>query len=147
LIASISISTDVIQRINSMTTTLITGSASGIGAATRQALMATGHHVIGVDLRQADIVGDLSTAEGRQAVIAQALVRCHGKLDGLVLCAGLGGQTQPASLVTSVNYFGAVELTARAPKRQPSSGRGHFLGGIGHAALGQKPLGCSLRGP
>jgi len=93
-----------------MTTTLITGSASGIGAATRQALMAAGHHVIGVDLRQADIVGDLSTAEGRQAVIAQALVLCHGKLDGLVLCAGLGGQTQPASLVTSVNYFGAVEL-------------------------------------
>jgi NAD(P)-dependent dehydrogenase (short-subunit alcohol dehydrogenase family) len=93
-----------------MTTTLITGSASGIGAATRDALLAAGHTVIGVDLRNADILGDLSTAAGRLAVITQALERCGGQLDGLVLCAGLGGQTHPASLVTSVNYFGAVEL-------------------------------------
>jgi len=61
-------------------------------------------------LRNADILGDLSTAAGRLAVITQALERCGGQLDGLVLCAGLGGQTHPASLVTSVNYFGAVEL-------------------------------------
>lgn len=93
-----------------MPITLITGSASGIGAATAQALKAVGHTVIGVDLRNADITGDLSSAEGRQAIIAQALARCGGQLDGLVLCAGLGAQVQPASLVTSVNYFGAVEL-------------------------------------
>lgn len=93
-----------------MPTTLVTGSASGIGAATVTALQAAGHTVIGVDLRNADITGDLSTAEGRQAVIAQALARCNGTLDGLVLCAGLGAQVQPASLVVSVNYFGAVEL-------------------------------------
>jgi NAD(P)-dependent dehydrogenase (short-subunit alcohol dehydrogenase family) len=93
-----------------MTTTLITGTASGIGAATREALLAAGHSVIGVDLRNADILGDLSTAAGRQAIIVQALARCGGQLDGLVLCAGLGAQVQPASLVTSVNYFGAVEL-------------------------------------
>lgn len=93
-----------------MPTTLITGSASGIGAATAQALAAAGHTVIGVDLRNADITGDLSSAQGRQAIIAQALAHCGGKLDGLVLCAGLGAQTRPASLVASVNYFGAVEL-------------------------------------
>ena len=93
-----------------MPCTLITGSASGIGAATRQALQASGHTVIGVDLRNADINGDLSTAAGRQQVIAQALARCGGKLDGLVLCAGLGPQTDPVTLVASVNYFGAVEL-------------------------------------
>lgn len=93
-----------------MPLTLITGSASGIGAATRDALQATGHTVIGVDLRNADITGDLSTAEGRKAIIEQALARCGGKLDGLVLCAGLGPQTVPVSLVASVNYFGAVEL-------------------------------------
>ena len=93
-----------------MPLTLVTGSASGIGAATVQALQAAGHTVIGVDLRNADITGDLSTAAGRQAIVAQALERCGGTLDGLVLCAGLGAQTQPASLVTSVNYFGAVEL-------------------------------------
>ena len=93
-----------------MPTTLVTGSASGIGAATVIALQAAGHTVIGVDLRNAEINGDLSTSEGRQAVITQALARCDGTLDGLVLCAGLGAQVQPASLITSVNYFGAVEL-------------------------------------
>lgn len=93
-----------------MPTTLITGSASGIGAAAAKALQAAGHTVIGVDLRNADITGDLSSAQGRQAIVAQALARCGGQLDGLVLCAGLGAQVQPASLVTSVNYFGAVEL-------------------------------------
>ena len=93
-----------------MTTTLITGSASGIGAATRSALQAAGHTVIGVDLKNADILGDLSTASGRQAIVQAALERCGHQLDNLVLCAGLGAQTQPASLVTSVNYFGAVEL-------------------------------------
>ncbi|HNG78621.1 MAG TPA: SDR family oxidoreductase [Burkholderiaceae bacterium] len=93
-----------------MPTTLITGSASGIGAATASALRAAGHEVIGVDLRQADLLGDLSSAAGRQAVIEQALARCGGRLDGLVLCAGLGAQVQPASLAVSVNYFGAVEL-------------------------------------
>ena len=93
-----------------MPTTLVTGSASGIGAATVIALQAAGHTVIGVDLRNAEINGDLSTSEGRQTVITQALARCDGTLDGLVLCAGLGAQVQPASLITSVNYFGAVEL-------------------------------------
>ncbi len=93
-----------------MPTTIITGSASGIGAATADALRAAGHTIIGIDLRNADICADLSNAEGRKAVIAQALERCGGTLDSLVLCAGLGAQVQPASLITSVNYFGSVEL-------------------------------------
>ena len=93
-----------------MPLTLVTGSASGIGAATVEALKAAGHTVITADLRNADINGDLSTPEGRKSVLAQALERCGGTLDGLVLCAGLGAQMQPASLITSVNYFGAVEL-------------------------------------
>ena len=80
-----------------MSTTLLTGSASGIGAATRKALEAAGHRVIGVDLQQADICADLSHASGRQAVLKQALQLCNGVLDGLVLCAGLGPQVQQNS--------------------------------------------------
>jgi NAD(P)-dependent dehydrogenase (short-subunit alcohol dehydrogenase family) len=97
-----------------MPTTVITGSASGIGAASRKALEAAGHRVIGVDLRpadtQSDIQADLSTAAGRAQALAAIQARCGGRLDGLVLCAGLGAQTQPVGLVCSVNYFGAVEL-------------------------------------
>ena len=97
-----------------MPTTVITGSASGIGAATAALLRANGHRLITVDLRDADILADLSTPAGRSGALAQVMVevlaRCDGRLDGLVLCAGLGAQVDPASLVVSVNYFGAVEL-------------------------------------
>ena len=39
-----------------MGTIAITGSASGIGLATRQRLEAEGHRVIGVDLRDAEVI-------------------------------------------------------------------------------------------
>ena len=55
---------------------LVIGSACGIGAATVVALQTAGHTVIGVDLRQTDITGDLSTATGRQAILAQAPEHC-----------------------------------------------------------------------
>ncbi len=97
-----------------MPITVITGSASGIGAATRSALEAAGHVVIGVDLRDADVVGDLSSPHGRARVLAgvsaELEARGGGRLDGLVLCAGLGPQVSPASRVASVNYFGAIDL-------------------------------------
>ncbi|MDH4555141.1 SDR family oxidoreductase [Pseudomonas sp. BN417] len=93
-----------------MPTTLITGSASGIGAATRQLLQSAGHEVVGVDLRNADINGDLSSPEGRQQVLEALHERLGGRLDSMVLCAGLGPQVKPESLISSVNYFGAVEL-------------------------------------
>ena len=93
-----------------MPLTLMSGCATGIGAATRQALEAAGHQIIGIDIRDAEIVADLSTAAGRQQALREALARCDGRLDGLVLCAGLGPQTPDVGKVVSVNYFGAVEL-------------------------------------
>ena len=50
-----------------MRTVAITGSASGIGAATRTRLEAAGAHVIGIDLRDAEVIADLTTAGGRAA--------------------------------------------------------------------------------
>ncbi|SDL90952.1 NAD(P)-dependent dehydrogenase, short-chain alcohol dehydrogenase family [Oryzisolibacter propanilivorax] len=93
-----------------MPLTLMSGCATGIGAATRQALEAAGHQIIGIDIRDAEIVADLSTSAGRQQALHEALARCGGRLDGLVLCAGLGPQTPDVGKVVSVNYFGAVEL-------------------------------------
>ncbi len=91
-------------------TTVITGSVSGIGAATRRVLEAAGHHVIGVDLHNAEINCDLSRPEGRAQAVSTVLERCAGHLDALVLCAGLGTSFEPAATITQVNYYGAVEL-------------------------------------
>lgn len=93
-----------------MRTVLVTGSASGIGAAVRSTLEADGTTVIGVDLRGQEIEADLSTADGRSGAVAAALERSGGTLDGVVICAGLGPHVQPSSLMISVNYFGAVEV-------------------------------------
>src|SRR4051812_8107875 len=87
----------------------VTGSASGIGAATKTRLEAAGHRVIGVDRVDAEIVADLSTPSGRREAVEQVSTSCDGRLDGLVPCAGLAGMPdRPASVLVSVNYFGAI---------------------------------------
>ena len=94
-----------------MGTYAITGSASGIGAATSARLQAAGHRVIGVDRVNADVIADLGTPDGRQAAVAAVTEAANGSLDGFVPCAGLAGMpNRPASLLISVNYFGAIEL-------------------------------------
>ncbi len=93
-----------------MRTVVITGAASGMGAAARQRMVSEGYRVIGVDLRDADIVADLSTPQGRAAAIEAVLSYSGGQVDQLVCCAGLGPHVDPATLVASVNYFGVVDL-------------------------------------
>ena len=93
-----------------MRTYVVSGSASGIGAATTALLRDQGHRVVTVDLRDADVVADLSTPEGRAAAVAG--VRAVTEVvHGVVPAAGIGGftGTDPA-LVVSVNYFGALAL-------------------------------------
>jgi NAD(P)-dependent dehydrogenase (short-subunit alcohol dehydrogenase family) len=90
-----------------MRTIAVTGSASGIGAAIRSRLESEGARVIGVDLRDADVLADLSNAAGRKAAV-EALEQIA--LDALVVCAGLGPHVADLAAIASVNYFGAVEL-------------------------------------
>jgi NAD(P)-dependent dehydrogenase (short-subunit alcohol dehydrogenase family) len=92
-------------------TVVVTGSASGMGAATKARLESDGQRVIGIDLRGADIEADLSTADGRQAAIDGVIDRADGSIDGIVTWAGLAGLEKLAgSALVSVNYFGTVEL-------------------------------------
>jgi NAD(P)-dependent dehydrogenase (short-subunit alcohol dehydrogenase family) len=90
-----------------MSSILITGSASGIGAAIRDRLLRQGHRVIGVDLRNADIEANLSSEAGRRALQTAAEELATQGLDGVVACAGIGRPDRPADTI-AVNYFGAV---------------------------------------
>ena len=85
-------------------TYVVTGSASGIGKATAEGLRADGNTVIGVDIRDADVIADLSTADGRTALVSEVTAKSNGRLDGVIAVAGL---VAPSPVTVSVNYFGA----------------------------------------
>ena len=92
-------------------TIAVTGSASGMGAATTHLLRRQGHAVIGVDLRDADVEADLSTTEGRDLAVRAITDRAAVALHGIVTFAGVSGfADRRGSLVVSTNYFGAVDL-------------------------------------
>ncbi len=86
----------------------MTGGATGIGAAIKQRLRADQHRVIVIDIKDADIVADLSTAEGRKAAIEGIHARAPQGLDGFIPLAGIGAHITPPSLITRVNYFGVI---------------------------------------
>jgi NAD(P)-dependent dehydrogenase (short-subunit alcohol dehydrogenase family) len=93
-----------------MGTYVVTGSASGMGGAVVDRLRADGHRVITVDVRDADVVADLSHAAGRRAAATGVLNACDARLDGAVLAAGLGPTPGAERAITEVNYFGVVDL-------------------------------------
>lgn len=90
----------------------VTGSASGMGRAAADKLRAAGHTVIGVDLRDAEVIADLSMPDGRASAAAAVLAEAGGRLDGAVLAAGIGPTpgADRARLIFAINYFGVVEL-------------------------------------
>lgn len=89
----------------------MTGGATGIGAAIKRQLRERGDTVIVVDIKDADIIADLSTTAGRELAVAEIKKASPEGLDGYVPCAGLGPSARPASLIAAVNYFGAIETT------------------------------------
>lgn len=102
----------------------VTGSASGIGAATATLLRANGARVIGVDLADADVLADLGTPHGRSAAIAEITAACDGRLDGLVTAAGIGGSsTEHGGRLVAVNYFGSIALVEGLRAALTAAGR------------------------
>jgi NAD(P)-dependent dehydrogenase (short-subunit alcohol dehydrogenase family) len=94
-----------------MATIALTGGASGIGATLSEQLRHDNHTVINVDIRDAEVIADLTTNKGRSAALAEIAARAPDGLDGFVPLAGLGSATgHPATLITALNYFGAVSL-------------------------------------
>jgi NAD(P)-dependent dehydrogenase (short-subunit alcohol dehydrogenase family) len=85
-------------------TYVVTGAASGIGAATAHYLRERGGRVIACDLHDADVVADLTTIEGRAELVAVVTRLSDSRIDAIVANAGGG----PPETMLSLNYFGAV---------------------------------------
>jgi NAD(P)-dependent dehydrogenase (short-subunit alcohol dehydrogenase family) len=88
-------------------THVVTGSASGVGAAVAHALRHRGDRVIGVDLRDAEVTADLSTPQGRASAVDAVIESSGGTIDTVIACAGISA---PKPLTIAVNYFGVVDV-------------------------------------
>jgi len=119
----------------------VTGSASGIGRAAVQLLEARGARAIGIDVGGADVVADLGTPAGRDAATAAVQRLSGGRLDGVIACAGIGGEDRSrtpaeaierARAIVRVNYFGAIATLAGL---RPLLARGAEAGGSVGAAV------------
>ncbi|MDO8108072.1 SDR family oxidoreductase [Isoptericola sp. b441] len=85
-------------------TSVVTGAASGIGKATKELLESRGERVIGVDLHDADVLVDLTTADGRRALVG-TVADLTDSLDAVYAIAGLA---TPVPATVGVNFFGMV---------------------------------------
>lgn len=83
----------------------MTGSASGIGEATKLILEDRGHRVVGVDIHNADVEVDLSTSVGRDSLRQKVSGLTDGRIDAIVAAAGVAHRTSQS---VKVNYFGAI---------------------------------------
>ncbi|WP_016906066.1 SDR family oxidoreductase [Streptomyces xiaopingdaonensis] len=110
-----------------MGTHVVTGSASGMGAASAARLREAGHRVIGVDLGDADVVADLGTEDGRRHAVEEVLSLSGGTLDGVAAVAGVGPDMRDASAVVSIDYFGPVGLLEGLRPALERSGAGRAV--------------------
>ena len=89
---------------------LVTGGATGIGAAIKNQLIKEAHKVLVVDIKDVDIQADLSSGSGRQAAIDEIRKRAPEGLNGIITCAGVASHTPNHALIASLNFFGSTEL-------------------------------------
>ena len=120
---------------------LVTGAASGIGAATAALFAEHGATVIGLDrnapaaadARLALVQGDITDGEGVQALVADILAR-HGRLDVLVNNAGADVFSAPLPLTDAdwqrcldLNLKGAWNLCKAALPAMVAAGAGSIV--------------------
>lgn len=86
---------------------VLTGGATGIGAAIREQLEEAGNQVFVIDIGESDCQVDLSSKEGRDKAIQAVYDKFPEGIDGFIPCAGLGPATKSSSLVLKVNFFAA----------------------------------------
>ena len=88
---------------------LITGSATGMGAAIKAQLLAENHQVSAIDIQDADFLIDLSDATVRQTRLTELAAR-DTQYDGIITCAGVASHFPDTAKIPSINFFGSVEV-------------------------------------
>ncbi len=88
----------------------VTGGSGGIGGKCIEHLQAQGHSTINIDIRNCDIVADLTSQEGRRAVVDRLHQMAPDGLDGLICCAGVGSECPNPATIISLNYFGTLVI-------------------------------------
>lgn len=104
-------------------TVVVTGAASGIGAATQTMLAERGDRVIGIDRAGSDIDADLSTPAGRMAAI-EAVTAIADVVDAVITCAGT---SIPGEAMVTVNFFGSTEIVKGLQPLLARSGSGRVV--------------------
>lgn len=92
-----------------MSTYVITGGTTGIGAAARTLLQEQGHEVFNIDFKGGDYLADLSSPEGRQGAIDEVFRRYPEGIDVLICNAGVG-PTAPPQMIFALNFFACVQI-------------------------------------
>lgn len=92
-----------------MSTYVITGGTTGIGASVREQLQAQGHEVFNIDFKGGDYLADLSTKEGRKGAIQAVFEKYPDGIDVLICNAGVG-PTAPPKAIFALNFFASVQL-------------------------------------
>jgi NAD(P)-dependent dehydrogenase (short-subunit alcohol dehydrogenase family) len=110
----------------------VTGAASGLGAALAKRLGESGRSTLGIDLTGTDVDADLASAAGRKAAIEAILARGNGRLEGLVVAAGVGPYGSPETIV-AVNYFGSMQLI---DELRPALAEGREAAAVTIASIG-----------
>jgi hypothetical protein len=85
---------------------IVTGAASGIGAATLAALKAAGHRCLAIDRKPLPGEEFLACDLADESSIAACIEAIDGPVDGVAHVAGIAG-TADAAQVLKVNYLGA----------------------------------------
>lgn len=102
---------------------VVTGAASGIGDAVARGLIADGHEVVSLDLREptVDVSAHISVDLGDSASIDAAVEHLNGRWDGLINVAGLPGTHAPER-VFAVNFLGLRQVTEAMVRRLNNGG-------------------------
>lgn len=90
---------------------LITGGAGGMGRAIRARFEAGGDVVVSADLREADIVADVTRVEDCERMVAETLA-AHGRLDVLVTAAGVWVEG-PSAEMTEAQWDRTIDVNLK----------------------------------